>query len=51
MDRAASGIKVELFTDDGVRLQCIDEAKGVYLLGKSCKLVYLMSPPMRSAAS
>jgi hypothetical protein len=40
-EHSGSGIKVDLFTDLGVRLQCVDEAIGAYSLGESGKLLYL----------
>jgi len=40
-DQSESGIKVELITDEGKRLLCVDEQKGVYSLGDPGKLLYL----------
>jgi len=40
-EHSGAEIRVELFTDDGMRLRCVDESNGVYSLGESGKLLYL----------
>jgi hypothetical protein len=31
---SGAGIQVELYTSDGIRLKCLDEAKGEYAIGE-----------------
>ena len=38
-----NGLQYELVTEDGTRLDCVDNEKGIYRLGASGVLVYLKS--------
>jgi hypothetical protein len=42
-----SGLKYELLTDDGTRLDSFDDEKGIYRLGASGGLVYLQTDSAR----